>query len=69
MPRMPVYIFSPPHAMCAMCIFSLVFYGPELHFRAEIIGLHIPEASFLFLGPFKQLRELQLQYTALLISL
>lgn len=42
--------FFPPHAMCAMCIFSLVFYGPEQRFRAEIIGLHIPEASYFFLG-------------------
>lgn len=41
--------FFPPHAMCAMCIFSLVFYGPEQHFRGVIIGLHIPEASFFFL--------------------
>lgn len=38
-------------------------------FMAEIIGLHIPEASFFFLGPLKQLRYLQLHCTALLISL
>lgn len=31
--------FFPPRAMCAMCIFPLVFYGPELHFRGEIRDL------------------------------
>lgn len=40
--------FFPPRAMCAMCIFPLVFYGPELLFRGEIIALHLPEASFFF---------------------
>lgn len=33
--------FFPPRAMCAMCIFPLVFYEPELRLGAEIIGLHI----------------------------
>lgn len=42
--------FFPPHAMCAMCIFPLVFHGPELHFRGKIIFLYIPETSFFFLG-------------------